>query len=59
MLNVITTLLEIAGSVVLVIALALAAATLTPEPWDLTAGLGTLGIGLVALSFALTRTARR
>lgn len=59
MLTVTTTLLEIAGAVAVIAALAISASILVPAPWGLAAALGVVGLGFVSLSFLLTRGARR
>jgi hypothetical protein len=52
-LNLITTALELAGAALVLVALALVAHAVTPEPFSLAAALGVVGLGLIALSFVV------
>lgn len=59
MLNLITTVLELAGAALVLVALALIAHALVPAPFSLAAALGVGGLGLVGLSFLIARMSRR
>jgi len=52
-LNLITTVLELAGALLVLAALALAGFALVPQPFSLAACLGIAGGGLIVLSFVL------
>lgn len=53
MLNTITTILELLGAALILVALALLAHVLAPQPYSLPAALAIGGVGLVALSFLI------
>jgi predicted tellurium resistance membrane protein TerC len=61
LLNNITTVLELAGAVLVLVALALVAHALAPEPYSLPAALAVGGLGLVGISFVIAprRTRRK
>lgn len=59
MLNLITTVLELVGALLLLAALALAGYVLVPQPFSLAACLAIAGGGLIGLSFILAPLGRR
>jgi hypothetical protein len=60
-LNLITTVLELAAAALIVAAASFAAHAVTPQPYSLAAALGVAGIGLLVVSFVIAplRTRRK